>query len=158
MASNDYRFVTRWTVRGKRADVYRILSDPTGYVRWWPDVYLEVRPEHGAGPDGLGASGFLLTKGWLPYRLRWRYETVAADPPAGFSIKASGDFEGGGVWEFTQRGDEVDILFTWTIRAEKPLLRYLSFVFKPFFSANHRWAMERGLVRLREELARIAGR
>jgi hypothetical protein len=32
-------------------------------------------------------------------------------------------------------------------------LRYLSFLFKPFFSANHRWAMARGEESLRRELA-----
>jgi len=31
-----------------------------------------------------------------------------------------------------------DITYDWRIRADKPLLRYLSFVFKPIFSANHR--------------------
>ena len=43
------------------------------------------------------------------------------------------------------------------IRAEKPLLRYLSFLLKPVFSANHRWAMARGEESLRAELGRRAG-
>jgi len=29
----------------------------------------------------------------------------------------------------------------WRIRAEKPLLRYRSFLVKPVFGANHRWVM-----------------
>jgi hypothetical protein len=34
------------------------------------------------------------------------------------------------------------------------LLRYLSFVFKPLFAANHRWAMAQGERSLRAEMAR----
>lgn len=37
---------------------------------------------------------------------------------------------------------------------DKPLLRTLSFAFKPVFRANHRWAMQRGEESLRLELAR----
>jgi hypothetical protein len=51
-------------------------------------------------------------------------------------------------------GAEVIITYDWKIRADKPLLRYLSFMMKPFFAANHRWAMRKGLESLRLELAR----
>jgi len=42
----------------------------------------------------------------------------------------------------------------WRIRAEKGVLRRFSFVMKPLFAANHRWAMARGEESLRLELAR----
>jgi hypothetical protein len=48
----------------------------------------------------------------------------------------------------------VDILFDWRLDANKPLIRYLSFLLKPIFAANHRWAMARGEEGLRSELAR----
>ena len=51
----------------------------------------------------------------------------------------------------------MNITYDWRIRAEKPLLRYLSFLLKPVFSANHRWAMARGEESLKAELARRAG-
>ncbi len=35
----------------------------------------------------------------------------------------------------------MNITYDWKIRAEKPLLRYLSLLMKPIFSANHRWAI-----------------
>ncbi|MGH7888347.1 MAG: hypothetical protein ACREPG_10800 [Candidatus Binatia bacterium] len=44
----------------------------------------------------------------------------------------------------------------WQIRADKPLLRHLSFVLRPIFSANHRWAMAQGEKSLCAELARRA--
>ena len=48
----------------------------------------------------------------------------------------------------------MDIVYDWQLRAEKPLLRDLSFVLRPLFEANHRWAMARGETSLRLELER----
>jgi hypothetical protein len=53
-----------------------------------------------------------------------------------------------------QDGAIAEIVYDWRIRAEKPLLKYLSFLMKPRFSANHHWAMARGEESLRIELAR----
>jgi len=59
-----------------------------------------------------------------------------------------------GVWTFLQDWPVVDVVYDWRIRAEKPILRTLSFLLKPLFSANHRWAMARGEESLALELAR----
>jgi hypothetical protein len=40
------------------------------------------------------------------------------------------------------------------VRADKPLLRYGSLIFKPIFAANHRWAMATGEQSLKLELQR----
>jgi len=48
----------------------------------------------------------------------------------------------------------VNVEFDWKLTADKPLIRYLSFLFKPIFSANHRWAMAQGEKGLAAELAR----
>jgi hypothetical protein len=75
--------------------------------------------------------------------------------PNSFTLRALGDFDGRGTWKFTQKDSEtVDIEFDWRLTAEKPLLKYLSWAFKPFFSANHRWAMARGLEGLKREIER----
>src|SRR6185295_9030162 len=57
-------------------------------------------------------------------------------------------------WTFRQDGSFVDITYDWRLRAEKPLLRNLSFLMRPLFEANHRWAMAQGEESLRLELAR----
>jgi hypothetical protein len=49
---------------------------------------------------------------------------------------------------------ELTLIYDWRIRADKPLLKALSFLLKPIFSANHRWAMSRGLDSLKLALAR----
>jgi len=155
--SNDYHFVTRWAIPGTCEEVSEVLGDPLDLPRWWPSVYLKVEPLRPPDARGLGRRVRLLTKGRLPYTLQWEFEVVESRHPNGFAIEATGDFEGRGVWTFAQHAagdDSVDVVFDWRIRAEKPLLRYLSFVLKPIFEANHRWAMAQGEVSLKRELSR----
>jgi len=154
MPDNVYHFITRWRVEGTCGEVADILGDPLALARWWPAVYLEVEEIAPAGPDGLGRRVRTLTKGWLPYTIRWEFETVESRYPHGYAIAANGDFDGRGVWTFEQDGRFVDIAYDWRLRAEKPLLRNLSFVLRPLFEANHRWAMAQGETSLRLELAR----
>jgi len=152
--SNDYHFVTKWRVAGTCEEVSDVLGDPLDLPRWWPMVYLEVVELRAPTAAGTGRRVRLLTKGKLPYKLRWEFEVIESRFPYGFTIAATGDFEGTGTWTFVQSGPLVDITFDWRIRAEKPLLRWLSFVFKPIFEANHRWAMARGEECLVRELER----
>ena len=131
-----------------------MLGNPLDLPRWWPMVYLEVVELRPSNADRTGRRVRLLTRGKLPYRLRWEFEVTESRYPYGFTIAASGDFDGTGTWAFAPRGPLVDITFDWRIRAEKPLLRWLSVLFKPIFEANHRWAMARGEECLVRELRR----
>ena len=151
----EYAFLTRWRLRATAEEVFDILSDPIDLKRWWPSVYLDVKElKPGDQPNGVGRVIDLYTKGWLPYTLRWNFKVIESTRPSGFKLEAHGDFEGTGVWTIRQDGDFVDATYDWRIKAEKPLLRYGSFVFRPFFAANHRWAMARGEESLRRELDR----
>ena len=154
MAANDYLFVTHWRVKGTCEEVYAVLIAGREYVRWWPDVYLDVVQTKAGGEHGIGKEADVYTKGKLPYRLRWHSRVIETDYPHGYTLEATGDFVGCGTWRFEQQEDEVAIRFDWQLRAEKPLLRTLSFLLKPVFRANHRWAMARGESGLRAELAR----
>ena len=147
MSANEYHFVTRWRVESTVEEVFEVLDNPTDLVRWWPAVYLDVNEVEPGVYE-------LLTKGRLPYTIRWRLRRVESRRPHGFSLEAWGDFEGAGMWTFTQDGGCVDIVYDWRIKAEKPLLRRLSFLLKPIFSANHRWAMTQGERSLKKELER----
>jgi hypothetical protein len=144
---NEYVFVTRWRVEASIEEVSAILDDPEALPRWWPSVYLEVRKL----PDGVVD---LYTKGWLPYTLRWQFRVTENRSPHGFSLEAWGDLVGLGVWTLRQDGRYADVVYDWRVRADKPLLRHASFIFKPLFAANHRWAMARGEESLKLELLR----
>lgn len=156
MGSADYVFVTRWRLPAPAtaAEVAGILADAAALPRWWPSVYLEAEELETGDAKGVGTVVRLLTKGWLPYTLRWSFRVTESDPPRGFALEAWGDFEGAGRWTFTDVAGGCEARYDWRVRAEKPLLRRLSFLLKPIFAANHRWAMARGEESLRLELVR----
>ena len=152
--NNQYEFLSRWRVEGTCGEVADVLADPLALVQWWPSVYLAVEETRPPDARGLGRRVRLHTKGWLPYTLRWESEVTETRYPYGFTIVADGDFDGRGVWTFQQDGSFVDITYDWRLRAGKPILRRLSFLLKPAFEANHRWAMAQGEESLKLELAR----
>ncbi len=152
--SNTYHFITYWRVHSSCQEISDILGDAPGLVRWWPSVYLDVQELEPGDENGIGKVVSLHTKGWLPYTLRWQFRVTENRQPHGFSLEAWGDFNGRGIWTFAQDGKWVDITYDWQIRADKPLLKHLSFLLKPIFSANHHWAMEKGRESLELELAR----
>lgn len=153
MATNDYHFITDWHVQGTLQEVTDIIGNAEDLTRWWPSVYLDVKVLEKGDEVGLGKVVDLYTKGWLPYTLRWQFRVTEVRDD-GFTLVAQGDFEGRGIWTFKQNGPWVDVVYDWKISAEKPLLRYFSFLIKPLFAANHRWAMAKGEESLALELAR----
>jgi hypothetical protein len=167
MASNEYHFITTWLVPATADEIAAILADAEGLARWWPSVYLSVEVAEPGGPDGVGKVVDLWTAGWLPYTLRWRFRVTQADPPHGFALEAEGDFVGQGVWTLTTvrpadhpDGPLTSVEYDWRVRAEKGILRRFSWLARPAFAANHRWAMARGQESLNLEIARrrAAGR
>ena len=154
MASNDYHFITTWRVTATLAEVNDLIGNPPDLARWWPAVYLQATELQAGDAHGLGRVVDLHTTGWLPYTLRWQFRVIESPYPYGFTLEAWGDFVGRGIWTFEPDGEYVNITYDWKIRADKPLLRYFSFIMKPIFSANHHWAMRKGLESLQLELAR----
>lgn len=154
MSRNEYHFITLWRVEGTINEVADILKAADELPRWWPSVYLDVKVLEPGDKDGTGKVVSLHTRGWLPYTLRWQFRVTESRYPHGFSLEAWGDFNGRGIWTLEQDGEWVHIEYDWNIRADKPLLSALSFLLKPIFSANHRWAMARGEESLRLEIAR----
>ena len=155
MSWNEYHFITHWRVEGTCKEVSDLLSDAEDLTRWWPSVYLEVKELAPGEENGVGKSVWLHTKGWLPYTLTWHFETVASRRPFGWTLEASGDFAGVGIWTFEQEGDCVNITYDWRVRADKPLLRIFSPLLRPIFSANHHWAMRKGQESITLEMARL---
>jgi hypothetical protein len=156
MNANTYHFLTRWRVPGTVAEVADVLAGATDLPRWWPAVYLDVQETKPGDDQGIGKEVSLHTRGWLPYTLRWQFRVTESSYPHGFALEAWGDFVGRGVWSLRQAGGNVEVTYDWQLRAEKLLLRRFSFLLRPLFAANHRWAMARGEESLRLELVRRA--
>ena len=154
MPTNAYHFVDRWRVEGEIKEVADIIEDVLALPRWWPSVYFEVKELEPGGEHGVGRLISLRAGGWLPYTLRINFRTVESRYPHGFSMEASGDLEGKGIWTFAQVGPFVDVTYDWTIRANKPIVEKFSFLLKPIFRSNHNWTMKRGEESLKLELLR----
>lgn len=158
MATNEYQFIDRWRVEGTVREVAEIIENGKDLSRWWPSVYLEVDELETGGERGLGKLISLRARGFLPYTLRINFRTVETRSPNGFTLEATGDLEGTGIWTFEQDGPFVNITYDWTVQANKPIVRTFSFLLKPIFAANHRWTMARGEESLKLELARRRAR
>jgi Polyketide cyclase / dehydrase and lipid transport len=154
MTTNEYHFITEWRVKATVQEVYDIIADAKSLPRWWPSVYLDVREVSPGDKNSIGKRVYLYTKGWLPYTLKWHFVVTENIAPETMAIRAFGDFEGRGIWIFSAEGENCYVLFDWKIAATKPLIRSLSWLFKPLFSLNHKWAMRRGLQSLKLEIQR----
>ena len=147
MPSHDYYFVTHWRVHGRRPAVFEILKEGEQYARWWRPAYQETRR--------VGERKVLATvRARLPYTLQFTTELVRESPDRELEIRASGELVGTGLWKLEQQGPEVCIEFHWQVRAEKPLVRWLSPFLKPLFRWNHDWVMATGERALQAEVDR----
>ncbi|MDT7580972.1 MAG: hypothetical protein QOK35_2236 [Pseudonocardiales bacterium] len=150
----DYEFHTVWRATGTVAEVRDVLADGPSLPRWWPAVFLSVEMLDEGDGTGVGAEIAQLTTGWLPYTLRWTLSVAEPVTETGYALTAAGDLVGDGRWTFRQDGPQVVITYDWRVSASKPLLRRLTWLLRPLFAANHRWAMARGEESLRLELRR----
>src|SRR5579862_5859701 len=102
-SSNAYEFVSEWRVEatcGGVADILGeeaaveatcgqvadILGPAPALARYWPSLYLDVREIDPPDARGLGRRVRVVTKGWLPYTLRWAFVTVESRYPNGMTI------------------------------------------------------------------------
>jgi len=148
MPNFDYHFVTHWRVKGPIQKIYEILKDGRSYSRWWRPAYVSSEEVE---PRKIEA----LVRAKLPYTLRFTTEVIHEDPPHEFKIRASGELEGTGLWKLHQDGEMTEVTFFWDVRAQKTLVRWLSFLLKPLFIWNHDWVMKTGETALQAEVNRL---
>jgi hypothetical protein len=138
-----YRFVDEWFVPASPEWVYALLSCPREYPEWWGKAFLEG--EGDPGPAAPGKRARLLTRGRLPYHLRWELVCVEAVAPSRLVSRISGDFDGEGIWTITPAEGGTRAVLEWTVEVRKGLVRHLTPLLRPLFGWNHGWAMARGL-------------
>lgn len=133
MPANEYAFLTHWRVEATPDEVFRIIENTDDYPRWWGRVWLTVERIEEGDANGIGRRYKLFTQGWLPYRIRWESKTFENVFPTRIHIEATGDFVGHGIWTFELDGGFTNATYDWRLRADKPLIRALSFMMKPQF-------------------------
>ena len=126
---NEYHGITRRRVAGTVQRISGVPGGAEGLPRWCQSVYLAVKKLDPDDERGTLQGGFRVTDPRKPYE---------------YSLETSGDFTGRVIRTCEQDGSSANIPCDGRIRANKPLLRYLSFLIKSVFSANHRRAMAQG--------------
>lgn len=153
-SAHRFHLSTIWRIDGSIEEISAVLADVERLPQWWASVYLDVRILEPGDEHGIGRVVAFHTRGRLPYTLRWQGRVIEANRPHSWTIEASGDLDGIGVWRLEQNGAIATVLYDWQVSVDKPILRFLSPLLKPLFAANHRWAMAKGLEGLSRELAR----
>jgi uncharacterized protein YndB with AHSA1/START domain len=148
----EYRFLDHWVVPYPIEEVYDAVGEPLAYPEWWHDVFLAA--EGDGGPPEPGKRITVRARGFLPYRLRFTMECVAAERPTRIRSLLTGDFEGSGEWRLRVDDDVTHAELDWRPAVNKPLVRGLTPLLRPLFRANHTWTMERGQERILERLAK----
>jgi hypothetical protein len=148
-SSNAYRMCSTWEVSATREELCAIFEAPETLEQWWGRAFL--RSAQPAGSERVE----LHTRGWLPYTLRLDAEVTCEDLPRRFVVDTSGDLVGRCVCWLEELDGRVRVHFDWVVRAEKPIVRNLSWLLKPLFVSNHRWVMSQGRRGLEDELARL---
>jgi uncharacterized protein YndB with AHSA1/START domain len=140
--SAEYQFVDTWQVPMPIEEVYELLGDPLRYPEWWPEAFPAA--EGDPGPPKPGNRVDILSKGFLPYRLRWTLTCVAVERPTRIHAEMTGDFVGTSTWTLTEADGGTRAVLDFRPSVAKRGVRELTPVLRPLFRANHRWAMARG--------------
>ncbi|MFD1021023.1 hypothetical protein [Thalassobacillus hwangdonensis] len=154
MKSNQYEMRKTWKVKGNRDELFEILTNAVDYPRWWPSLFLDIEDTGVVKEAGGNMYALRSTGGWFPATLQWNLVNVNESTPYRVSVRACGDVTGRGTWKLTEDGEYVNVELLWILEADKPLLKYLSFILKPVFMANFHWCMKRGYESLNLELQR----
>jgi len=128
---NEYRFVDRWFVHAPLEEAYEVVGDTLGYPAWWGDVFVSVEGDGGQPRPGRHVQ--IVSRGLLPYLLRWEAEVADAEAPHRFSFTMTGDFVGSGSWSFEPAEGGTSAVFEFRPRVEKPGVKQLSPLLKPVF-------------------------
>jgi Polyketide cyclase / dehydrase and lipid transport len=126
------------------------MSDVHGYPGWWGDVWVSTSGD--AGPPAPGTQTQVVAHGYLPYKLRYEFECVAADTPHRIDSVLHGDFEGSASLTFEEVDGGTSVVLDFRPRVNKAGVRQLTPLLRPLFRSNHRWAMRRGQQRVVERL------
>src|SRR4051794_12824306 len=79
MLHNVYRFLSHWRVQATPEEVFRIIENWSGMPQWWPAAVVRAEVLHPGDANGVGSVCEMHTRGWLPYVIRTKMETVEKD-------------------------------------------------------------------------------
>lgn len=153
MSTNYYVFTDRFTVPCGIEPAYHYIQYIEEYPRWWGKVYKKIVKLKSAPADTAGSRYAVTVGGFLPYTLTIENEVTYINRPYKIEFDATGDLEGKGVWMFREVENGTEITFDWRVSSNKKLIKWLSFLLKPLFAANHAYCVRKADEGIRNDLA-----
>jgi hypothetical protein len=154
MAKWAFYISSRWRLDASPDEAWDLISRPEDFPRWWPAAFTDSLTIQSGDETGAQKVVRLESRGFLPLLLRWHLAATQLERPRRLLNRVWGDFEGTETWTLAPVGGGVTVTHEWRIEFRSLLLRVLSTLLRPFFVANHRWAMRQGEQSLRLEIAR----
>lgn len=140
----DYEFVTIWRFDAPLAPVWNCVKDSEIWSEWWKGIIRVVELKKGDA-DGVGAIHRSTWKSALPYTLEFDSEIMRIEPLKLIEIRAFGELEGVGLWQFTEESDNLTrVQYDWCVKTTKVWMNYLAPLARPFFRWNHDYIMNAG--------------
>lgn len=142
--ATSFDLVTNWHIDAPPERVFDILTDVENLTRWWGAAYLSAELVAEGDENGVGSRAAFATRGALPYKIRWKSETLSIERPHLIELRASGDLQGLGLWTLTAVGRTTHVRYDWRVDLHKPWMRTFAPLLRPVFVWNHDWAMKKG--------------
>jgi polyketide cyclase/dehydrase/lipid transport protein len=146
--TTQYHFRTDWRFSAPPARVWKVVMDLERYPSIWRD-FPSVRLVRGDGRS-VGSAFACVTRGSLPYSLRYVLEVVHFDEPRSAVLRSSGDLVGTGRWEFSETETGTTLAtYYWDVATTRPVLNLIAPLTRRYLERNHTAVMDRGYKALR---------
>ncbi len=149
----SYEFKTIWHQTAPIGPVWQAIKETEKWPAWWRGVLSVTELEPG-DEIGLGVVHRSVWKSRLPYTLEFDSEVVRLEEHRLIEVRAFGELEGSGIWQFFETGSGVRAQYDWRVITTKPWMDLFAPVARPFFKWNHDVIMRWGDEGLRKYLAR----
>lgn len=140
-----YEFVSVWQIPAPLPAVWETIRANHEWPEWWRGV-LSVQELAPGDEEGVGAVHRSVWKSALPYKLQFDSQVEKIDKLSRIELRAFGELDGKGVWQFSDEGLSTRLRYDWTVFTTKRWMNVLAPVARPLFRWNHdvimRWGEE----------------
>lgn len=158
MSENIFHFRETLMVPVSSAIVFEYLTNAATYTQWWGSVIRKSSRIGDVKTSVPGSRCKMEVRGLLPILLHLEHSIVSIDPGREVVFDTTGDLRGTGKWQVEQVDNSCRIVFEWSIRPERKLIKLFSPVFRPLFRMHHKYCMRKAQEGLRREIVRKLNR
>ena len=135
--------VSHWHIPAPVEQVWAALSDPRGWVEWWPQV-RSVRLMAPGDAQGHGRVHAIRWSAGLPHELALDWDAIEILPPERLRSRSAGAVNGEGIWLLRADGARTDVTSVWRVEPRHPATRWLLPLLAPWWRGLHARVMRDG--------------